>query len=70
MPGFAWVSLANECAENCQQPDTAAPWLSTKISRGCSRLVANGLTPRDVASALRLDLGEVLTWLQMQEGQR
>jgi hypothetical protein len=32
--------------------------------------VANGLTPRDVASALRLDLGEVLTWLQMQEGQR
>ena len=37
------------------------------MARECSRLVSTGLTPRDVATALRLDLGEVLTWLQMNE---
>jgi transcriptional regulator GlxA family with amidase domain len=38
------------------------------LARECSRLIATGLTPRDVAMALRLDLGEVLAWLRMSSG--
>jgi hypothetical protein len=37
---------------------------SALLAREVSRLVATGLTPRDVAIALRLDLGEVLSILR------
>jgi hypothetical protein len=37
------------------------------MARECSRLIAIGLTPRDVAHALRLDLREMLALLQRRE---
>jgi hypothetical protein len=38
------------------------------LARECSRLRLTGLTPRDIATALRLDIGEVLELLR--EGAR
>jgi DNA-binding CsgD family transcriptional regulator len=55
---------ALDCQHRSQQhrpPD------ETALARECSRLVATGLTQRDVATALRLDPAEVLAWLQMRE---
>ncbi len=50
-----------------RRADQHRPRDESAMARECSRLVATGLTPRDVATALRLDLAEVLAWLQMRE---
>lgn len=39
----------------------------SSLARECSRLRSTGLTARDIATALRLDLGTVLGWLQRRE---
>jgi hypothetical protein len=33
------------------------------LAAECRRLVSTGLTPRDVATALRLELADVLMWI-------